>query len=209
MRFTCLMDGLVTDPTEPSHVPAAAAWARDASEMKAIADGDTIAFARVYRAHHPKVFRTAFGVLGDREDARDVAHECFLKLQAQAARWEPRARIDTWLYRVAVHTCLSWRRRLARMVLSPSRAERAEGETRSDEASPQQRAEQRARIDEVRATLASLSPRDRALVVLHVDQDLQPQEIAPLVGLSENATRVALHRALARLRSKVAMEVTT
>ncbi len=166
-------------------------WAADADEMTAVARGDDVAFTRLYRSHHPRVFRVACGILGDREAARDVAHDAFLKLLAVAPRWEPRARVDTWLHKVTVNACLSWRRRLVR-ALVPMPV--AEAKSAVDVVADREAREQ------TRRALAHLSARDRALVVLHLDQDLAAHEIAPLVGLTDNAARVALHRALERVR---------
>jgi DNA-directed RNA polymerase specialized sigma24 family protein len=51
--------------------------------------------------------------------------------------------------------------------------------------------------------LRGLSARDRALVALHLEHELSPGEMAPLLRLTPNATRVALHRALTRVRAEL------
>jgi len=53
----------------------------------------------------------------------------------------------------------------------------------------------------VEHTLRGLPPKQRAILTLFLDEELKPAEIAPLVDLTPNATRVALHRSLERLRS--------
>jgi hypothetical protein len=68
--------------------------------MARIADGDARAFTRVYDAHRGRVFRVAYGVLLDGAEAREAVQEAFFRLHLAAPRWEPRARIGTWLYRV-------------------------------------------------------------------------------------------------------------
>ncbi|HEY4116316.1 MAG TPA: sigma factor, partial [Byssovorax sp.] len=66
------------------------AWTADADEMALVAQGDERAFSRLYQAHHGRVFRVAAGILGDREAALDVAHDCFLELLKTAPRWQAR-----------------------------------------------------------------------------------------------------------------------
>ena len=54
--------------------------------------------------------------------------------------------------------------------------------------------------DDVRRAMSTLSPRQRAVVSLHLDHELRPAEIAEHLGLSANAARVTLHKGLQRLR---------
>jgi DNA-directed RNA polymerase specialized sigma24 family protein len=76
--------------------------------------------------------------------------------------------------------------------------------TRSEASPPpaveRQLALYRAVVD-LRAVVAKVGPRQRALLTLHLDQDLEPSKMAPVLGLTANATRVALHRALEQLRA--------
>jgi RNA polymerase sigma-70 factor (ECF subfamily) len=62
------------------------------------------------------------------------------------------------------------------------------------------RRQERAAIDKA---LASLSARDRAFLVLHLDQGLGAQEIGALVGMNDGAVRVALHRATERVKRRI------
>src|SRR3954469_7517268 len=90
------------------------AWRIEAEELARVAAGDDAAFRRLYDAHHARVVRLAYGVVQDREHARDIAHDVMIKLLRVADRWEPRAAIATWLQRVTLHECFSWRRRFTR-----------------------------------------------------------------------------------------------
>ncbi len=179
------------------------AWRADAEELTRVAAGDDGAFRRLYDAHHGRVVRLAYGVLQDREQARDIAHDVMIKLLRAAAAWEPHAAVSTWLRRVTLNECLSWRRRLLRRrrhedPVDPAPAIDA---TESDAPSPHEVAQGVERRRSLRAALAGLAPRDRAIVVLHVDEGMAPREIAATLSMNDNAARVALHRALTRLRA--------
>jgi RNA polymerase sigma-70 factor (ECF subfamily) len=170
--------------------------ATDAALLGAVAAGDRAAFSRVYEMHRERAFRLAYGVLLDRDEAREAVQEAFLRLYEGAARWQPNAAIGTWLYRVVLNHCLSLRRRLLRFG-------RGAGPT-SAQASPERAAVLGEAVVIVEKSLAELPARQRAVLTLRLDGGLEPSEIAPLVGMTPNATRVALHRALERLRENLA-----
>lgn len=178
--------------------PTTTAHRADADELARAAAGDGAAFRRLYDAHHGRVVRLAYGVLQDREQARDVAHDVMIKLLEVAERWQAQALVSTWLRTVTLRQCFSWRRRLA--------VRRAHFDASSDEPreqSPTADASAALADDKrrLRAALRTLGARDRALIVLHVDEDLDPKDIAAALGITDNAARVRLHRALDRLRS--------
>lgn len=170
--------------------------ASDAALVRRVAEGDRDAFERIYEMHRARAYRLAYGVLLDSEDAREAVQEAFLKLHAHAARWEPHAALATWLHRVVLNHCLSLRRRLVRFVFSEPKT----GTHRT----PELAASLGQAVGIVEQTLRGLPPKQRAILTLFLDEELKPAEIAPLVDLTANATRVALHRALEKLRSDLA-----
>lgn len=180
----------------PPRADEATAWADDGRAMAAVAQGDERAFARLYRDHHAPILRVAVGILDDTAQACDAVQETFLQLWRVAPRWQPRARVRTWLYRVVVNECLSWRRAWLRRLALLERAGREPLAAAPDAHTVVERTAARVLM---RAALHTLSPRDRALVVLHVDQELAPREVAALFGMSDKVARVALFRALERL----------
>lgn len=162
------------------------------------AGGDDRAFAELYEAHRRQLYRLAYGVLLDPHEAREAVQEAFLALHRAAPTWEPRAAVGTWLYRVVLNHCLSLKQRLLRLARpapppSPSVAD-----------SPEGAASLRQAVVVVERALAELPPRQRAVACLFLEAELPPQEIAPLVDMTPNATRVTLHRALERVRARLA-----
>ena len=168
----------------------------DAALMRAVAAGDRGAFERVYEAHQPRVFRLAYSVLLDRDEAREAVQEAFLKLHEAAGRWEPHAALGTWLYRVVLNHCLGLKRRILRFGRGAPPAGAGP--------SPELAAVLGEAVEIVERSLGALPARQRAMLTLRLDGEMDPGEIAPLVGLTPNATRVALHRALERLRADLA-----
>src|SRR5262249_29512445 len=67
---------------------------------------DPAAFRALADAHLTKIMNFAYRLLKDQGEAEDVAQETFLRLWKDAARYEPRARVTTWLHRIAHNLCV-------------------------------------------------------------------------------------------------------
>jgi len=166
------------------------------------------AFHGLYEAYSRKVFGLAYHMTGDYEAARDVAQDIFLKVFEKLSGYRGEASFSTWLYRIAVNTCLDFRRQrslmervVGRVAAHPphSPAESAEGGLMADE-----------RRRRVRQAIAQLSPKYRAVLVLKDVQDLSYPEMADILGCSEgtvasrlNKGRKLLYEKLKRLRDKL------
>ena len=74
--------------------------------------GDRAAFQQLVERYLNKIWRLAFNVLYDRQDAEDVTQEVFITVWDQRDKWQPgEASFSTWLYRVAVNRAIDFRRR--------------------------------------------------------------------------------------------------
>jgi RNA polymerase sigma-70 factor (ECF subfamily) len=119
------------------------------------------------------------GIVGDENDAWDVAQEGFLKAWRSIQQFEGRSSFYTWLYRLTVNLAIDSLRR---------KGHREEVEL--DDAIPCSLPNPRANYqgDEIRhhinAALAELSPEHRAVIVLKEIEDLQCQEIAEILNIS-------------------------
>jgi RNA polymerase sigma-70 factor (ECF subfamily) len=178
----------------------------DEALCRRVADHDEAAFEQLVARYQERTWRLAWTLLHDAEEARDVSQEAFVRLYQAAARFDGRSRFSTWFYRVVVNLCLDRQRRL-----------RWRGWLRRDEGSDEagdrllerQPAETRAPeecIDRERAVkrlwdaVDRLPPRQRATVLLSVQEGLPTGEIAAVLGCSDATVRVHLHRALSALR---------
>src|SRR6187431_2559292 len=79
----------------------------DATEAAAVLDrarqGDSEAFRALVERHSRSVFRLAFRMTGNEQDAEDVVQESFLRAYRQLGRFEARANFGTWLYRIVAN----------------------------------------------------------------------------------------------------------
>ena len=172
--------------------------------------GDSSAFEALVRRHERPVFRLALRMLGNREEAEDVAQEALLSLHRHGHRFRRESRFSTFVYRVTANAALNRRRTLGR-----SRArERLLAERESGfDPTPTPRnpgdalvgAEAQARVQEA---LQELSPDLRVAIVLFDIEGLPYGEIARVLEVPEGTVKSRIHRARNALREKLRAFVT-
>jgi RNA polymerase sigma-70 factor, ECF subfamily len=163
------------------------------------ADDPSERLAKLFDTHQRRLFQLALRLCSDREEARDLVQEAFLR----AAR-QPRAVPDgepageAWLVRTLVNLCRDRYRRLAvrsRARQELSRAARDDREGRHPEETHMARAT-------VQAALERLSPRRRAVIVLHELEERPVRDVARLLGVTDVTVRwhlLAARRELAKV----------
>jgi len=149
------------------------------------------ALEALYAAHAPAVFRIAWRLTGNRQDAEDVLQDVFIGLPEALHRYRETGHFAGWVKRVA-----------ARLALSRSRAvrSRAEADLPNDLAHPEGADDATARRLLLEETLAQLPRPLRAIVVLKKIEGFSHEEIAETLGITPGASRVKLARAMERLR---------
>ena len=142
------------------------------------------------------VFSIAYHFLHDRALAEEVAQETFWQLHKHLDSLESQAHVVYWLRRTASNRCIDYarRQRLAPQVCLESVPEPAV----SDEPGDPMLARR------LRQLVASLPPKQRMVVVLRYQEDLEPEEIAHVLNLPLGTVKSQLQRSLAILRDKVA-----
>jgi RNA polymerase sigma-70 factor (ECF subfamily) len=178
-------------------------------------------FERIFREHAPLVYRTAWGVLGSREDAEDVLQTVFLKLLRREFPPDLQQNPKAYLYKAAVTVSLDLlrtRRRRPVLVddLEHLEASRRPGPGFRDSALASTGAGlanpgfgtpgSGARFDEdmhlrLYEAMAALGPEATELLVLRYMQNLSLADIAEKLGASRTAVAVRLFRSRARLRA--------
>jgi len=174
--------------------------AEDAGLVEAFRRGEESAFAALVIKYREAVYRTARRLVGSHEDSADITQEVFIRAYRALPRFDGRAHLRTWLYRITVNLCLDLhqqRRRQSWVDLDEVTAEAP------PEDAPEARAEARTLRQAVRAAVAALPPRQRAMVVLRVYQDLPYAEIARIMGCAEGTVKATMFAALRKLRRQL------
>jgi RNA polymerase sigma-70 factor (ECF subfamily) len=152
-------------------------------------------FENTVARHQAMVYSLALHSLRDPEAAEDIAQEVFLELYRNLERIESPDHIRFWLRQVASRKCIDAirRRRYRNHLPLELVAEPASGARPGDLLAA--RAIQR--------EIASLPAHHRLMVILRYQDDLDPMEIADLLGIKPARVRSMLHAAVVRLRARL------
>jgi len=144
----------------------------------------------------------------DESVADDLAQETFIKIQGNLDALRDRAKISAWIFRIAYHLCQDHFRALKN---SQAREEIHDDLVNLEEIPPQKKLEQEEMSRCVQDQLNLLPESMRSVLVLADVRDFTQQEIADILGLTLENTKVRLHRARQRfkaiLREKCTFEV--
>ena len=160
---------------------------------------DLDAFEVFFGRHRTLIFRTAYGLTGDRHAAEEVLQDTFSRAYRHRATLLPHVSPVPWLHRVALNLCYSRldRRRLKAEPI----AEATVGHIRDDAVEPAERAERDELRQIVRDGIAALPPKHQSVVVLYYLHGLSLQETASFLEVRLGTVKSRLHYALRSLRS--------
>lgn len=160
--------------------------------------GELSAFETLVRRHQQEVYRLAYRITLNVDDAEDLAQETFVQAYRALKGFRRRSSFYTWLYRIAVHLCFQHRQRSGRMELV---AEVPEVPTET--ATPLQHLLEAEQQHAVTVAIAALPPQQRAALTLRVHQHLSYKEIGVALHCSEGAARANVFHALQNLRARL------
>jgi RNA polymerase sigma-70 factor (ECF subfamily) len=185
----------------------------DEALCQRVAGHDEPAFDLLVERYQQRAFRLAWSILRDTEEARDLSQEAFMRLWDAAGSFRGRARFSTWFYRLLVNLCLDHRRKHRWWHQVFSREERTDGEQESPlerhaapVADPTEAIGRERALASVWDAAKRLSPQQRAVLVLHVQEEMAMSDVAAVMGCAEATARVHLHRALTTLRGTLGKE---
>jgi len=172
--------------------------------LQRIAIGDTAAVSTLVSRKLPRLLSLARRMLGDPVEAEDVAQETLMRTWKQAPHWVPgKARIDTWMHRVALNLCYDRLRRRRDSVSTD------DVELLDPADSAVTRIEQTQAAQGLQRALSTLPERQREAIVLSYYQEMSNMEAATLMGVSVEALESLLARARRTLRQTLSDTSTT
>jgi RNA polymerase sigma-70 factor (ECF subfamily) len=200
----------------------------DGTLVAALRAGDESAFVEVIRRYQPLMLRVARGYVCDAHAAEDVVQETWMAVLEGIDRFEARASLKTWLFRILVKRAITRAGKDGRQVPFSSLGSDDggdEGPTVAPErfldpnhdrwpghwaaqpgdwgALPSDRLLSREVLGRVCAAIEALPPRQRDVIVLRDVGGFCSEEVCAALDLSEGNQRVLLHRARAKVRQEL------
>ena len=169
---------------------------QDADDLALVARcraGDTRAFEPIVERYQRVLYTVALRMLGNTEEANDVAQNAFVKAFQKLDSFDPNRRFFSWIYRILVNECLNVRR--DQRPLEPISPDLAESSGRSP-ADLFENAERRRRVQ---AAILELPADYREVVVLRHFADLSYEQIGETLDLPAKTVKSRLHTARTRL----------
>jgi RNA polymerase sigma-70 factor (ECF subfamily) len=173
--------------------------ADDRDLVRAFVAGDPDAFDVIVGRHQRHVYQLCYRFAGNHEDAADWSQDVFVRIFKALPRFKGDAALSTWIYRVCVNACLN---RVASR-RAPAEPLDAVRDLAAGAESPFEQVLHAERSTVVRAAVDRLPPKQRAVVVLRVYQQLSHEEIAAILDSSVGAVKANFFHALGRLKREL------
>ncbi|NLB19083.1 MAG: sigma-70 family RNA polymerase sigma factor [Syntrophomonadaceae bacterium] len=164
--------------------------------------GDIEAFEELVTRFQQPIFRLAYRMLGQREEAEDAAQEVFVKVYRKIDQFDADKKFSPWLYRIAVNTCISKLRGKKYTTFVPFE-ESDSGPINyipTNDPNPLEVVEQRVLNNMIWDTVGKMPDSYRTIIILRYQLELTNQEIADTLGVRKDNVEVKLHRARKSLR---------
>ena len=154
-------------------------------------------FEKVYDRHYQRVFRTAYHLIKNRDDAKDITQEVFVRFIQSRNNIRNHEGIKSWLHRVTVNCAIDFVKK--RSMKTPNTEESGQTKDQTPEEDYLKKEAHYILLSEV----GGLPDKQKMALILRFFEGLPISEIAQFTGLTSGSTRVTITRALLKLRKRL------
>ncbi len=165
--------------------------------------GDQSAYADLMKRHQRFVFTLALRFAKGREDAEEIAQDCFVKSYRSLANFNGEAKFSTWLYSIVYTTAMTFLRKKrvdTSSIDDESTYIQLENQSAGLDANI---AEQKSRSFYLNQAIEQLLPDDAMIITLFYKGEQSLEEIGQAMGMEPNTVKVKLFRARQRLKERL------
>lgn len=184
-----------------------------ASDLELIEDfkkGDEGVFEELVRRYQKKVYNSTYRMMGNHEDAWDLAQESFLRVYRNLSRFQGKASFSTWLFTITTNTCRDELRKRQRRVKTQSLSEpiqTKDGELERELVDvsmiPEEISLNRELQDEIQEVIDKLPTEQKEVIILREFDGFNYGEIAEITGVAIGTVKSRISRARRNLRSEL------
>lgn len=204
---------------KPKDAGSGGADANERRLVRRLKQGDERAFQELVETYQDRVFSLVLRMMGDRQEAEDIAQEVFFSVYRAMGRFRGDARLYTWIYRIAINACKSRIKYLrGRQLHQQQSIDDAPQDTESTQIhaarsvqsavpGPEAMMQGNRLQQAIARELSNLDPEHRQVLVLRDIQGLSYEDIAKITSLAEGTVKSRLHRARVALKSRLKREL--
>jgi RNA polymerase sigma-70 factor (ECF subfamily) len=178
--------------------------------IQLILKGDCELYSELIDRYSGKVYSTAYSYTQNQEDARDLVQEVLIKVYNSLKGFKAEARFSTWLYRIAVNSCIDWsRKKKSKVIMTASSLEDTNilDYIASDTEGPEELVLRQEHKEAVRNTVCNLPEIYKTVLILYYFEELQVQEICNILDSPRKTIETRLYRAKKVLKSMLEQEL--
>ena len=162
--------------------------------------GDQEALKEIFDQYHQKVYRVAYGVVREREEALDIVQEVFIKLYRSIRNFKGKSKFYTYLYRMAMNTAIDHSRKMKKSPFLSLDGMEGFQPTEREERDPDHTFLRKEQHERIRGALEKLPPDQKKALIFREVEGLSYQEMAESMGCSIGTVMSRLHYARKRAR---------
>ena len=162
--------------------------------------GDQEALKEIFDKYHKKVYRIAYGVVRQREEALDIVQEVFIKLFRSIKNFKGRSQFYTYLYRMVMNTAIDHARKTGKQFISSLDEEGSFEPSDNIEKGPERVLLQKELEERVKSAMNKLPAEQKAALIFRDVEGLSYQEMAEAMGCSIGTVISRLHYGRKRIQ---------
>jgi len=183
---------------------------KDEDIIRLILKGDCELYSELIDRYSSKVYSTAYSYTHNHEEARDLVQEIFIKVYGSLRNFKFEAKFSTWLYRIAVNSCIDWSRKSkSKTIMAAWSVEDGNilDSLISDADDPEEKVLRQEHKEAVINTVACLPEIYKTVLILYYFEELQIQEISNILDCPKKTIETRLYRAKGILKSMLKQEL--
>ncbi|MGV3546504.1 MAG: RNA polymerase sigma factor [Pedobacter sp.] len=175
----------------------------DLDLINSILAGNTANYAMLVKRHQRFVFTLALRFAKNREDAEEIAQDCFVKAYKALGTFKQTSKFSTWLYTITYTTAMTYLRKKKLDSTSIDDEEQVLQVANNDSAFDADTIEKKSTYKYLNQAINMLLPDDAAIITLFYKGEQSLDEIGEALAMEANTVKVKLHRARHRLKEKL------
>ncbi len=168
--------------------------------IKRCRDGDQRAMEQIVKRYEKQVYNTAFGIVGNREDAQDITQDVFLTIWNKIGQFKFRSKFSTWIYQIAKNQSLNLKNLKKRRQTDATEIDDSQAWVPVDEKTPETTLLVYEQQKLLLRALDNLKEKHRTILVLREMEALSYDDISEVLGCSTGRVKSRLHEARLALR---------